>query len=184
MEEKTEAKKPGSYIEVYDWLQCIVTALIFCVLLFVFVVRMVDVVGSSMVPTLNHSDKMIVSNLFYEPQNGDIIVFKKVEFKDEALVKRVIATEGQTVDIDFDRGIVYVDGVALNEDYTAELTQNRIDFTGGVQVPEGCIFVMGDNRNASTDSRDARIGMVDTRLVIGKVYCVVFPFSDFGSVYK
>jgi signal peptidase I len=157
---------------------------VFCVLLFVFVVRMVDVVGTSMVPTLQDNDKMIVSNILYTPKQGDIIVFKKTEFKDEALVKRVIATAGQTVDIDFNRGIVYVDGTALDEPYIAELTTNQIDFVGPQTVPEGCVFVMGDNRNKSTDSRDSRIGMVDTRLVIGKVYLTVFPFSNFGSVYK
>lgn len=170
--------------EVYDWLECIVTALVFCVLLFVFVVRLVDVVGTSMVPTLQDNDKMIVSNLMYTPKKGDIIVFKKTEFRDEALVKRVIATAGQTVDIDFNRGIVYVDGQAQSEPYIAELTMNQIDFVGPQTVPTGCVFVMGDNRNKSTDSRDSRIGMVDTRLVIGKVYITVFPFSDFGSVYK
>ena len=176
-------EKPTARSEVYDWLQCIVTALVFCVLLFVFVVRMVDVVGTSMVPTLQNSDKMIVSNILYTPRQGDIIVFKKVQFKDEALVKRVIATAGQTVDIDFNRGIVYVDGAALDEPYIAELTAYQSDFNGPKTVPKGCIFVMGDNRNASTDSRDSRIGMVDTRLVIGKVYAIVFPFNNFGSVY-
>ena len=107
-----------------------------------------------------------------------------MEFKDEALVKRVIATAGQTIDIDFNRGIVYVDGVAMDEPYINALTENRDDFQGPQTVPEGCVFVMGDNRNESTDSRHATIGMVDARLIIGKVYFTVFPFSDFGSVYK
>lgn len=178
------AKKPGARGEVYDWIQCIVTALVFCVLLFVFIVRLVDVVGPSMQPTLWNGDKMIVSNLVYTPKQGDIVIFKKTQFKDEALVKRVIATAGQTIDIDFSRGIVYVDGVAMDEPYIAEPTMNQIDFVGPQTVPEGCVFVMGDNRNDSTDSRDSRIGMVDTRLIIGKVYLTVFPFSDFGSVYK
>jgi len=185
MDTNTNNEKAFSFnkrLEVYDWIQCVVTALIFCVLLFVLCVRLVDVVGPSMMPTLKDNDKMIVSNLFYEPKQGDIIIFKKTEFKDEALVKRVIATAGQTVDIDFDRGIVTVDGVALDEPYIAELTANRIDFSGPMTVPEGCIFVMGDNRNESTDSRDSRIGMVDTRLVIGKVYFRAFPFSSFGVI--
>ncbi len=180
----TVKEKPTARSEIYDWLQCIVTALVFCVLMFVFVVRMVDVVGSSMVPTLHDNDKMIVSNIMYTPKQGDIVVFKKVEFKDEALVKRVIATAGQTIDIDFNRGIVYVDGVAMDEPYINALTENRDDFQGPQTVPEGCVFVMGDNRNESTDSRHATIGMVDARLIIGKVYFTVFPFSDFGSVYK
>ena len=104
--DETQKKTSNNLSEVYDWIQSILFALVFCVLLFVFVVRLVDVVGTSMVPTLQDSDKMVVSNLFYNPKQGDIIIFKKTEFKDEALVKRVIATEGQTIDIDFSKGIV------------------------------------------------------------------------------
>ncbi len=178
-----EAEKASSRIETYEWIQCVVAALVFCVLLFVFVVRIVDVNGSSMYPTLFNADKMVVSDLFYKPKQGDIIVFQKDEYADYALVKRVIATEGQTVEIDFDKHIVYVDGVALDEPYIAEPTANQIDFTGVQIVPEGCIFVMGDNRNDSTDSRDERIGMVDTRDVIGKVLFIVFPFNNIGSPY-
>ena len=176
--DETQKKTSNNLSEVYDWIQSILFALVFCVLLFVFVVRLVDVVGTSMVPTLQDSDKMVVSNLFYNPKQGDIIIFKKTEFKDEALVKRVIATEGQTI-----KGIVYVDGVAMDEPYIADLTQNRIDFDGAQVVPSGCVFVMGDNRNNSSDSRDSRIGMVDKRLIIGKVLLRAFPFSSFGSVY-
>lgn len=181
--DETQKKTANNLSEVYDWIQSILFALVFCVLLFVFVVRLVDVVGTSMVPTLQDSDKMVVSNLFYNPKQGDIIIFKKTEFKDEALVKRVIATEGQTIDIDFSKGIVYVDGVAMDEPYIADLTHNRIDFDGAQVVPSGCVFVMGDNRNNSSDSRDSRIGMVDKRLIIGKVLLRAFPFSSFGSVY-
>ena len=112
------------------------------------------------------------------------VVFQKDEYADYALVKRVIATEGQTVEIDFDRHIVYVDGKKLDEPYIAEPTANKIDFTGIQVVPEGCVFVMGDNRNDSTDSRDERIGMVDTRDIIGKVVYVAFPFDNIGSPYN
>lgn len=170
--------------ETYDWIQCVVVALVVCVLLFSFFVRLVDVVGSSMYPTLEDNDKMVVSNLFYTPKAGDIIVFRKDTFKDEPLVKRVIATAGQTVDIDFASGTVYVDGEPLAEPYVNEPTYTVEDFTGAVTVPEGCIFVMGDNRNASTDSRTDTIGCVDTRYVMGKVYFTVFPLKNFGSVYK
>lgn len=170
--------------ELYEWIQCIIVALIICVLLFVFIVRLVDVDGNSMFPTLHDGDKMIVSDLFFTPENGDIVVFRKDEYKPKALVKRVIATEGQTVEINFDKGIVYVDGVKLEEPYTAEPTYNQIDFKGVQVVPEGCVFVMGDNRNDSTDSRDARIGMVDTDLIIGKVLFTVFPMNHIGSPYE
>lgn len=170
--------------ETYDWIQCVVAALVVCVLLFSFLVRLVDVVGSSMYPTLEDNDKMVVSNLFYTPTAGDIIVFRKDSFKDEPLVKRIIATQGQTVDIDFKKGVVYVDGKALDEPYVNELTFESEDFTGPVTVPEGCVFVMGDNRNASTDSRTNTIGCVDARYIMGKVYFTVFPLKNFGSVYK
>ena len=136
-----------------------------------------------MVPTLKNGDKVLVSGLLYEPDRGDIVVFKKDSYNDnKALVKRVIAVAGDTVNIDFDNGIVYVNGEAIEEAYLDGSTNNKLDFIGPQTVPENCLFVMGDNRNASTDSRDKRIGMVDKRLVIGKVLLVVYPFSDFGGV--
>ena len=99
------------------------------------------------------------------------------------IVKRVIALEGQTVDIDFDAGIVYVDGSPLQEDYVNSLTLEPEDFTEPVTVPEGCIFVMGDNRNRSADSRSARLGCVDTRCIIGKALWRIAPLGKFGTVY-
>lgn len=182
---KPEAAQPerSARRDIYDWMQCIVVAIIVCVLLFSFFVRLVDVVGESMLPTLENGDKIIVSNLFYEPKQGDIIVFRKDEYRPEPLVKRVIAVGGQTVDIDFDLGIVYVDGEALDEPYIAELTTDPIDFAGPVEVPEGSVFVMGDNRNYSTDSRYSQIGCVDVRSIMGKVYYTVFPIKNFGNDY-
>ncbi len=128
--EKKKKEAPSLRRDIYDWMQCIVVAIIVCVLLFSFAVRLVDVVGVSMNPTLADGDKIIVSNLFYDPKPGDIIVFRKDEYRAEPLVKRIIAVEGQTVDIDFDRGIVYVDGEPLDEPYIAEPTTDPIDFTG------------------------------------------------------
>lgn len=169
--------------DAYDWIQCLITALIICVIMFVFFVRVIDVRGTSMYPTLNNGDKMLVSDFFFTPKAGDVVVFKKDEYDpDRALVKRVIATEGQEINIDFDRGIVYVDGKSLEEDYISELTTTKLDFIGPKKVPEGCVFVMGDNRNMSTDSRKSEIGMVDSRLILGKVYYVIFPLSEFKLV--
>lgn len=165
--------------EVYDWIYCLGIALIVCVVIFAFFLRLIDVRGTSMNPTLNNGDKMLVSGIFYKPKVGDVVVFKKNEYDPErALVKRVIATEGQVINMDFDKGIVYVDGVPLEEDYIMEPTHNKIDFIGPQTVPEGCVFVMGDNRNASTDSRKTEIGMVDTRLILGRAYFVVYPLSE------
>lgn len=177
-------KERSTRRDIYDWMQCIVVAIIVCVLLFSFFVRLVDVVGSSMFPTLESGDKIIVSNLFYDPKPGDIVVFRKDEYRDEPLVKRVIAVEGQTIDIDFDLGIVYVDGEPLDEPYIAEPTSEPLDFSGPVTVPDGCIFVMGDNRNHSTDSRYSTIGFVDKRCIMGKVYFTLYPLKNFGSVYS
>ncbi len=180
---ENEAVVTETLKDTYDWIQCLISALIICVMLFVFVLRVVDVRGTSMNPTLQNGDKMLVSDLFYKPKQGDVVVFKKDEYDpDKALVKRVIAVGGQEVNIDFANGIVYVDGEPMEEDYISELTQKKLDFIGPQTVPEGCVFVMGDNRNASTDSRDKRIGMVDERLIIGKVYMVIYPLTEFGAV--
>lgn len=174
---KTETTTRG---EIYDWMQSLVFALIICIIVFVFIFRIVDVSGDSMNPTLLNGDKLVVSDVFYKPKQGDIVIFRKDEYKAEALVKRVIATEGQTIEIDFDRGRVYVDGELLDEPYIAEPTHNQLDFQGPQTVPEGCVFVMGDNRNASSDSRKAEIGMVDERLIVGKVLLRVFPLDSIG----
>lgn len=179
--------------ETYDWIQSLLVALIICVCTFSFLVRVIDVSGSSMNPTLYNGDKMIVSKLFYKPSYGDVIVFRSDTYDpNKALVKRVIATEGQEINIDFDKGIVYISETdeetgetqttILDEPYIAEATHRKLDFIGPKVVPEGCVFVMGDNRNASTDSRKTEIGMVDTRTIIGRVYAVVFPLSELGLV--
>ena len=177
---KTETTTRG---EIYDWMQSLVFALIICIIVFVFIFRIVDVSGDSMNPTLLNGDKLVVSDVFYKPKQGDIVIFRKDEYKAEALVKRVIATEGQTIEIDFDRGRVYVDGELLDEPYIAEATKNQLDFPGAQTVPEGCVFVMGDNRNQSSDSRRAAIGMVDERLIVGKVLFKIFPLDRIGSPY-
>ena len=179
-----EIMEQRTRLETYEWIHSLIIALVVCVIAFVFFVRIIDVSGASMNPTLNNGDKMLVSNLFYKPKAGDIVVFKKDSYDPEkALVKRVIATEGQEINMDFSKGIVYVDGVPIEEDYIAELTTTKLDFIGPKTVPENCVFVLGDNRNKSTDSRNSAIGMVDKRLIIGKVYWVIFPLSEFGWVY-
>ncbi len=166
--------------ELYDWIESLMVALIFCVILFSFVLRLINVSGPSMNPTLYEGNKMLVSDLFYKPKAGDIVVFKNVDSNKEekALVKRIVATEGQEVNIDFEHGLVYVDGQPLEEDYVAEPIRNKLDFIGPKTVPEGCVFVLGDNRNSSRDSRASSIGMVDERLIIGKVYAVVYPLDS------
>ena len=172
--------------EGYEWMHCIIVAMITCVLLFVMVARVIDVVGNSMLPTLEWGDKIIITRLAGDYEQGDIVVLQKDSFKDEPIVKRVIAVAGQTVEIDFEEGTVYVDGVALNEPYTFEKTYEHYDFDSyeqPVTVPEGCIFVMGDNRNNSSDSRVSRIKFVDTRDVMGKAIFRIYPFHKLGAIY-
>lgn len=178
-----EAENVKAAKDTYDWIQSLTSALMFCVIVFVFLIRLVYVNGNSMYPTLNNNDLMLVSRFLYTPEAGDIVVFKKDTYdSNKALVKRVIATEGQVININFDTGQVFVDGVELKEDYIRDLTHNKLDFIGPQTVPEGCVFVMGDNRNESTDSRNVLIGMVDSRLIIGKVLYVVYPLNEFHKV--
>ena len=152
--------------------------LVAVILLFTFCVRLVVVSGTSMCDTLQSGDYLLVlsSVLYGQPEAGDIIVLSKDTFRDgEPIIKRVIAVEGQTVDIDFAKGIVYVDGVALDEPYIATPTSLS---EGGVfpqVVEEGHVFVMGDNRNDSKDSRSPEIGQVDTREIIGKAVFLLLP---------
>ena len=182
-EEEKLPQDQQTRLDLYDWIQSLMVALVICVALFIFVVRVIDVSGSSMFPTLHNGDKMIVSGLFYKPKYGDVVVFKTDTYDpNKALVKRVIATEGQEISIDFDRGVVYIDGTPLEEDYIAELTKNKLDFIGPQKVPEGCVFCMGDNRNASTDSRKKEIGMVDERMILGRAFYVAFPSGDMGWI--
>ena len=138
----TEKKENGAVLsaaqrrkqDLYDWMQSIVMAMVICIIVFTFFVRIVGVVGHSMVPTLQDGDKLIVSNVGYTPERGDIVIIRKDTFMEEPIVKRIIAVAGQEVNINFERGIVYVDGIAQEEPYINELTQEEEDFSG----PIGC----------------------------------------------
>ena len=167
-------------MELYDWLECVISAIICAIFVFVFIGRTIGVEGDSMRRTLYWNDRVVMSNLFYTPKNGDIVVFHAPapRFNGVPLVKRVIAVGGQTVDIDFDTGDVYVDGIIQNEPFISEKTTRRLDFEGPVTVPEGYIFAMGDNRNQSKDSRDNEVGFVDTRYILGKVLFILIPGGD------
>jgi len=168
--------------ELYLNVRTLVFVLAALILVFTFVVRIIVVSGESMENTLQNGDSMLVWCLGYEPKQGDVVVLTQRSYQNDSLVKRVIATEGQRVDIDYDTGTVYVDGEALEEDYIKETMRvpNYGEGLNHVTVPEGCIFVMGDNRNDSADSRYPSIGVIDTRSVIGRAVMVVFPFPDFN----
>ena len=172
-----QEKKQSAGKEFYEWVQALVSSVLLVVLVFTFVIRLIGVDGSSMEPTLKHGDRLLVLNsLWYDDyQYGDIVVLRKDSFMEDPIVKRVIAVEEQTVDIDFDEGIVYVDDVALKEDYINDYTYLEEGTEFPLTVPKGSVFVLGDNRNHSSDSRDSRLGTVDTRYVIGKAVFLAFP---------
>lgn len=173
-----EASTAGQ--SLYEWVRALVSSVLAVVLIFTFAVRLIGVDGHSMVPTLQDGDRLAVTVgvLARAYRAGDIVVLRKQSFLEEPIVKRVIAVEGQTVDIDFTTGSVTVDGKVLNEPYINELTFRSDGTEFPLTVPEGSVFVMGDNRNHSNDSRDIRLGTVDTGYIIGKASFLLYPGAD------
>ncbi len=180
MEREALAKEKSWERELYEWVRALICSALAVILFFIFAARLIGVDGHSMVPTLQNGDRLLVLNAAlcggYEP--GDIVVLRKESFLPTPIVKRVIATAGQVVDIDFASGMVYVDGLPCHEDYVNELTFTSEGTEFPLTVAEGSVFVMGDNRNHSTDSRDARLGTVDERYIIGRAVFLAFPGPD------
>jgi signal peptidase I len=180
---KKKEEKIGWQKTVVLYMHDLIYMLVIIMILFLLVFRVIVVSGSSMYSTLIDGDYLLlISNLFYqEPEYGDIIVASKDSFDDGApIIKRVIATEGQTVDIDFVEGIVYVDGEPLQEDYTYTPTNMEEGMEFPLTVDENCIFAMGDNRNRSRDSRSPEIGQIDKREILGKAVFLFLPGTDEG----
>lgn len=192
--EEPEAKQNGSVTgEIFEWLDVLATAIITVVIIFSLIFRVATISGESMTNTLQDKDKVIITNLAYTPKKGDIVVISRnadnsvegVTTGQVPIIKRVIAVAGQTVDIDFERGVVSVDGVELDEPYTRTPTNRMGDVKFPVYVPDGYVFVLGDNRNDSLDSRYMQIGdggLVDIRYILGHAVLRVFPFSSFGRL--
>ena len=169
--------------ELYEWVQALVCSVLAVVVVFTFGIRLIGVDGHSMLPTLQDGDRLLVLNSMlcgrYGP--GDIVVLRKESFLPTPIVKRVIAVEGQVVDIDFASGTVFVDGKPLQEAYINERTFTEEGTVFPLTVPEGSVFIMGDNRNHSTDSRDARLGTIDRRYIIGRAVFLALPGPDAGT---
>jgi len=186
--EKQEQAKPVRGQNLLEWYEALISAALVLVLIFSFFFRIIQVDGSSMVPTLVNGDKLIVWGAGYTPQRGDVVIVDSYTSYGKPLVKRVIAKGGDTVSIDYATGTVAVNGEVLQEDYIAEPTYLGYDVTFPYTVPEGTVFVMGDNRNRSADSRYASIGQIEESQVIGKVLCILFPgcgesaSRDFGRI--
>lgn len=173
-------------LDLYFWLQALVIALVVLILAFAFVGRIITVDGDSMLPTLHNRDVLLLRGIAYSPKQGDIVVLTKDfgHYVDQPIVKRVVAVGGQHIRIDYDAGLVYVDGEALDEPYILEPMHRK----GGdliieeMTVPEGSVFVMGDNRNDSSDSRHWELGAIDERYILGKMVTVLIPGTWISSL--
>jgi signal peptidase I len=172
---RKKAKKDKTKMTVFDVLEPIVAALLAITIIFTLFLRIVNVSGPSMMPTLNNGDKILISARGYEPKVGDIVVLSGASGIKETIVKRIIALGGDQVDINFTTGVVTVNGI--EEEYAEELTLQQFDIAFPITVPEGCVFVLGDNRSDSLDSRSTEIGCIDERYIVGKVIFSIVPFG-------
>ncbi len=176
------SRRRKSNQNIVEWYEALIFALAFLVLLFTFVVRVVAVNGSSMVPTLNSGDRLLVQSSLFQVERGNVVVIDSYIDYGKPLVKRVIAVGGDRVDINAETGEVFVNGQLLDEPYIAEATRQKGDMEFPLTVPEGYLFVMGDNRMHSTDSRYQDIGFIDERDILGQVLYRSYPFSAIGSI--
>ncbi len=169
--------------ELYEWVESALFAVIVMLTIFTFFVRPATVDGSSMVPTLHNAERLVLQQFGYSDlEYGDIVVVDRTKDGEPPIVKRVIGKGGDTIYIDFETHDVWRNDELLDEPYINEPTANQFDIEFPVEVPQGCVFVMGDNRNHSLDSRSSDIGMVDLRCVMGKAIFRFFPLSKIGGI--
>ncbi len=184
MEPRLQQEHPAPPKEnsLFEWYDSLVFALAAIVLIFVFVVRIITVSGHSMEPTLWGGDRVAVQSMLYTPQRGDVVVMDGYINYGDPLVKRIIAVGGDTLDIDFATGTVTRNGEVLDEPYISARTTLSYDVSFPLTVPEGTVFVMGDNRPNSLDSRSSEVGLIDERDILGKVLLRIFPLGRFGAI--
>ncbi|MBO5290610.1 MAG: signal peptidase I [Clostridia bacterium] len=173
---KKKVKQTNEKLNVFEIFEAIIAAFFVITLVFTFMFRVFSVDGPSMKPTLQDGDKVVVSTMGYKAQKGDVVVLSSTEGLKKPIIKRVVAVAGDTVDINFTTGVVTVNGI--EEHYTDELTTQQFDVAFPLTVPEGTVFVLGDNRGVSLDSRSTQVGCVDERLIVGKVLFRFFPLGN------
>lgn len=165
----------------YEWYSSFLVAVCIVILFFTFFIKVVNVDGDSMEQTLYDNDKVIISNLFYTPKTGDVIITSRGENYDSPLVKRVIATENQSLKIDFENETIIVDGVVIDEPYKyTKMSEGNNEIPE--IIPKGKVFVLGDHRDVSLDSRDKKVGLIDYDDILGKAHYVIFPISNFKNL--
>lgn len=180
--------------EILDWFESFIFSMFVILLIFTFLLRLVEVEGTSMLPTLENGDRLVISHLFYKPKQGDVVVLNS-EGLNKTIVKRVIATERQTVVIDYEANTVEVNGELIDEPFlsgdsidmedSSKFSSKYLNSETGkyvYRVPNGCIFVLGDNRNMSSDSRVSSVGFVKVSDVLGKAVFRLFPFGSIGRI--
>lgn len=173
---KKKVKQTNEKLNIFEIFEAIIAAFFVITLVFTFIFRVFSVDGPSMKPTLQDGDKVVVSTMGYKAQKGDVVVLSSTEGLKKPIIKRVVAVAGDTVDINFTTGVVTVNGI--EEHYTDELTTQQFDVAFPLTVPEGTVFVLGDNRGVSLDSRSTQVGCVDERLIVGKVLFRFFPLGN------
>lgn len=169
---------------IYDMASVVVSAILTVGIIFTFLFKISTVSGESMENTLHNGDKLIISAITQDVEYGDVVVTSQPNAYGKVLIKRVIAVGGQTVWFNEDTNKVVVDGKELDEPYIKEEMEFLLSMTKLYRVPEGKIFVMGDNRNDSADSRDALIGMIDERYIVGKVVYRIGDKNLFNFDFK
>lgn len=164
---------------VYSFFGTFITVMTCVFAAFVFIGRIATVSGNSMEPNLRHGDVILISNLYAKPDYGDVIAVGRYDAENPSIVKRIVALGGDEIDINFETHLITVNGGVITEHYkVVDALTVQGDLTYPVTVPEDCVFVLGDNRNDSLDSRFSRVGFIKKDEIAGKAVCRLFPFGE------